>query len=142
VDRLETGTQRQFTAKISAFPEPDLVFSALSATISSTGQVVVSSSVKNQGTLPTSGSFTIAFYLSLDGALDRTDVLLGTRSRSSSLKVGVTDDATSKFFPPSGIVPGIYYVTGFVDAGFTQIESDESNNQATSAGTVAIKGGR
>ncbi|MEK7270477.1 MAG: PKD domain-containing protein [Planctomycetota bacterium] len=118
---------------------PDLVFSAFSAKVSS-GKVSISNTFKNQGTVATAGTFYGAFYLSTDNVLEPlTDVFLGTRERTSVLDVGATSGATSAFAVPASVVAGDYYVFGVVDSTSTQAESNEANNIAVAAGTIAIK---
>ncbi len=118
---------------------PDLVFSAFSAKVAS-GKVSISNTFKNQGTVATAGTFYGAFYLSTDNVISpSTDVLLGTRARTSVLDIGATNGATSAFSVPASVAPGNYYVIGVVDSTSTQTEANEANNVAVAAGTVAIK---
>jgi hypothetical protein len=136
---LRTGTQRQFTAQLSGFTGADLTFSAFSASVNTSRQVAIANTMKNVGTVATSGSFSAAFSLSLDTARDGSDVLLGTRSRGSALAPGNSDSATTKLDVPAGTAPGDYYVVGFVDSGGSQVESNEGNNVAVTAATLNIR---
>ncbi len=119
--------------------KPDLVVSALSAKVA-TGKVSVSSTIKNQGTTPTAGTFHGSFYLSSDKvASPSTDYLLGSRARTTPLAAGSQTAATNAYAVPASVPPGSYYVVGVADSTNTQSESNESNNAAATIGPLSIK---
>ncbi len=117
---------------------PDLALSAISATVSS-GKVAVKSTLKNQGSVATAGTVTVAFYLSTDPSLGSGDVLLGNRVRTSALGAGATDSATTTLAVPAGTPPGDYHVLGLADSKNAQLETDEANNGAATAARLPIR---
>ncbi len=72
----------------------------------------------------------VSFYLSLDGKLDASDVLIGiTEHRFLFLLAGDTTGVYSAATQvPFGTAPGAYHVLGFADSGAAVSEGDESNN--------------
>ncbi len=128
----EANEANNAKASPSAFAfRPDLAFSAFSAKIAS-GKVSISNTFKNNGAAATVGTTAVAFYLSPDAIFSpSTDVLLGGRARTSALKAGATDAATSAFAAPASLSPGgNYHVFAVADSGASQIETNESNNVA------------
>ena len=136
----ETDETNNAKASSSTFAFlPDIRFSAFSASISS-GKIAVKNTLQNSGAAATSGTTTVAFYLSADNALSTsTDLFLGTRARTSVLKVGATDGTTTSFSAPSSLAPGDYYVFAVADSKNAQAETDESNNVAGPSAKVTLK---
>ncbi len=119
--------------------KPDVVLSALSAKISS-GKISISNTLRNDGVAATSGTTTVAFHLSADSVLSTSaDALLGTRARTSALKVGATDGSSPSFAVPSGLAPGDYFVFAVADSKNAQAETDESNNVGGPTAKVSIR---
>ena len=136
----ETDETNNTTAASSPISlKPDLLFSAFSASVSS-GKIAVKNTLLNGGAAATAGTTTVAFYLSSDNALNTpSDLLLGTRARTSVLKVGATDGTTTSFAAPSSLSPGDYYVFAVADSKNAQSESNESNNMAGPSAKVTLK---
>ena len=97
----------------------------------------VSSSVNNQGG-GNAGSFTVAFYLSLDGAIASSDTLLGTKT-VTSLTAGSTTTVSGSFTVPSGMATGKYYVGVIVDSGSSVAEYNESNNSKVAGSMTTVR---
>jgi subtilase family serine protease len=107
---------------------PDLVVSAFNAPVASgPGESIqITDSTKNQGTgaSPASGT---SFYLSVNGSLDASDTLLGTRA-VPALGAGQTSSGTTTVTLPSSAPTGLVYVIAKADAPATVPELQEGNN--------------
>jgi len=139
----ETNNNRSATVTISGI---DLVPTAMTATKSGTTTVLVSETVKNQGS-SRAGSFTIRYYLSTDTTYQSgTDIALagnsnrtGICSRTvSSLNAGSSRSVSNKAcYKPGGAVNGVnYYVIVVDDTGNTVSENNETNNSKPTSGTI------
>jgi subtilase family serine protease len=107
---------------------PDLTVSALSAPTTGVagGSVTVTDTVRNVGA-DIAGPSSTRFYLSLNAALDGSDILLnGTRS-VAAVGPGATDSGSTTVTLPTG-VSGIYYIIAVADGTNAVAESSESNN--------------
>ena len=107
---------------------PDLLVSALTASASAAagGPVVVNDTTQNQGGEPAASSVT-TFYLSLNTALDSSDILLGGRA-VSPLAAATSQAASTTFTIPASTATGFYYVLAVADANGNVAESLENNN--------------
>jgi subtilase family serine protease len=121
-------------------PRPDLLVqtgspTATPSTVLPGGTVTLSSwNVENQGPVA-SGLFSNGFYLSTDAVITSTDTYLD--GNSNSLNPGdIYIWGAPTLTIPLGTAPGTYYVGILVDSGDAVVESDESNNYASTAITV------
>ncbi|HEX9366426.1 MAG TPA: S8 family serine peptidase, partial [Vicinamibacterales bacterium] len=109
----------------------DLVISAMSVpTDAGAGfAITVSDTTKNQGS-GIAGASTTTYYLSADGALDPSDVVLGSRA-VGALASGASDSGSISVTIPSGTAAGTYYVYAKADAANVVGEVAENNNTAS-----------
>jgi subtilase family serine protease len=117
--------------QITVTPGPDLIVTSVSGPVSGvTGSTItVSHTIKNQGT-GTSGSFSVAVFLSADSTITTSDTSLGGRA-ISSLAAGAESPAGLQVTIPTSLAPGTYYIGVIVDYGSgngSVAESDETNN--------------
>jgi subtilase family serine protease len=107
---------------------PDLVVTALTGPSSAVQgtSVVVTDTTRNQGGGAAEPSVT-RFYLSSNGALDSTDVLLGGRT-VVGLSAGATSVVSTALTIPPGTAAGSYYVIAAADDERTVAETIETNN--------------
>jgi len=113
---------------------PELSISTLTTPVTgATGRpLAITNAVQNNGTAP-AGPFVIRFYLSSDGTLDASDVLLGSRLLGG-LAAGATSRAvTTVTIPAATAAPASYQIVAVVDALAQQVEVDETNNATASA---------
>jgi subtilase family serine protease len=133
----ENNNRMIATATTSIMPYlPDLTLTSVSAPGGAVagGSLAIASTTRNIGTAPTTGAFTIRFYLSADDVLDAGDVLVGARAISGILAAGASrTDVTTVTIPPGTVMPRPYRVIGVVDALGQQAELDEGNNVTASA---------
>ena len=117
---------------------PDLIVSAVSApaTAAAGGTISVSDTAKNQGGGGADASAT-RFYLSLNTALDSSDVVLGHRS-APPLSAGAADTASTSLVIPAATPAGNYYVIAQADTANAVLETLETNN---TRGTFTVKVG-
>ncbi len=126
----------------------DLVPTALTASRSGNVKVLVSDTVKNQGSKATGAKITIRYYLSTDTTWDATDPVLasssngtGTCQRSpSSLGAGASSSISNKtcYKPATGVQSGVgYYVLVVDDVTGVVAEYNESNNVRATAGMIS-----
>lgn len=115
---------------------PDLVVSPLTApaTAGAGSTITLGDTTRNQGAGPAAASVT-RFHLSTNGAVDGSDVLLGSRA-VPALGAGATSAASTALTIPSGTAPGLYYVLAQADADGAVNETQEANNVALAAVTV------
>ncbi len=108
---------------------PDLVITALSGpSVGGAGTTItLTDTTKNQGAGLSQSSST-AFFLSKDLTIDAKDVSLGTRP-VPQLAAGAADTAATPFEIPAATATGTYYVLAKADAGLTNPEANENNNQ-------------
>jgi serine protease AprX len=128
----ETNNHKPSSARISI--GPDLVVSAFTApTTAAPGEpILVTDTTKNQGTAAAGASTVTAFYLSFNGALDASDVLLGSRT-IDELNGGATNIASTTLVIPASTSVGSYYVLAQADSGGSVLEYTETNNVKASA---------
>ncbi|MBN8557208.1 MAG: hypothetical protein J0L74_05970, partial [Burkholderiales bacterium] len=102
-------------------------------------ELLLSWTVKNQGQFDAQGSWTDSVYLSADGQWDLGDLLLGQVARSGGLVAGDTYTTLPQRFTLPPLKAGAYRVIVRPDI-FNQVYegSDEGNNAAASAGTLAV----
>jgi subtilase family serine protease len=114
----------------------DLIVSAFSGPPrSGAGATVqVSDTTKNQGTGSAPATQT-SFYLSANGGLDSSDVLLGSRD-IGPLPPGTSSTATTTLVLPDPLASGTYYLFAKADGPGTVSEVTEFNN--TRAAIIAI----
>lgn len=115
---------------------PDLAFFTLMAPLSAGAgtTITVSDTLRNNGAA-TAGPSTTRFYLSLNTALDGTDVLLdGSRAVSSLSANGSSAGVTSVTLPQG--VAGTYYIIAVADAAGAVAEAVETNNTAARPITI------
>ncbi|MBN1808142.1 MAG: hypothetical protein JW909_03675 [Planctomycetes bacterium] len=78
-------------------------------------------------------------YLSSDAALDAGDEQIGSRS-VAALAAGTSEASSppSSLLVPDSLSAGTYYIIAEVDKGGAVAETDETNNVAVCAGTIAV----
>jgi len=115
---------------------PDLVVALLSvpATAKAGSSISVNDTTKNSGG-GTAGVSQTRFYLSINGVLDDTDLLLGSRT-VPSLAPGATSATLTSLVLPSGIAPRLYYVLAKADGDEGLDEVNEANNLRVASVTV------
>ena len=107
---------------------PDLVVSALTAPIRAVRgtSITVNETTRNQGGSEATASVT-RYYLSANGALDATDVQLGSRA-VGALGPGAASAVTLSLTIPAGTATGAYYIIARTDDANTVLETTENNN--------------
>jgi subtilase family serine protease len=121
-------------------PSPDLVVASLSfspAQVSPGGSVSVSSTVANQGALP-AASFRIGYYLSTDGTVDTSDLLLGFQS-IAGLSAEQEFHGTASFDVPANVATGSYTVGAIADDESKIAEGNDSNNTKIATGVLQVQ---
>jgi subtilase family serine protease len=106
----------------------DLVISAMSSpTSAGAGQIItVSDTTRNQGG-GAAGASATSFYLSSNGTLDASDVLIASRS-VPELAAGAASSGSATMTIPPGTAAGTWYLIAKADAAGTVIETSENNN--------------
>lgn len=120
----------------------DLVMNTLGnppASFQSGTYMIMSSSVKNQGT-GTSSSFYVGYYLSDDAVITTSDRYLGN-AYISSLGGGAIANQSPSILIPATIPAGNYYLGAIADYNNTRPESNEANNMAASVTQVSLSSG-
>jgi len=102
------------------------------AMASSGSPITITETVINKGPGFVSRSISVAYYLSADGVLDDTDVILDFRI-VDSLAVGQTSTATRTFQIPPDTAPGSYRILVRADEGQDLGEGNERNNVLASS---------
>jgi subtilisin family serine protease/subtilase family serine protease len=112
---------------------PDLIVSAVTAPAAggAGGTLSVSDTTRNQGGGGGDAS-TTRFYLSTNGTLEATDVMLGARP-VPALAAGASDAGTALLTIPPGTAAGSYYVLAQADGASAVLETTENNNSKVSA---------
>jgi subtilase family serine protease/subtilisin family serine protease len=125
-EAVETNNRRIATLRVG----PDLVVSgATGPTTAAPGTTLTfTDTAKNQGGGP-AAAVTTRYYLSLDTALDASDVLLGSRA-VPALAAGASHTGSAILTIPAGTSSGTYWVAIKVDAGDAVAETHETNNVA------------
>lgn len=89
--------------------------------------------VVNFGNVPTNGSnWTDSLYLSADGSLDSSSILLNTQSQTTPLAGGGVYFDAFNFNTPA-VLPGNYSLIAVADSGNSIADSDRSNNISISS---------
>ncbi|QDU83978.1 hypothetical protein Pla163_10790 [Planctomycetes bacterium Pla163] len=116
--------------QIDPFPRPDLIVTDVQAPIAGTDgePVLIGWTVKNRGTEDVTAAWEDRLYLSRNGFLDGSDVLLGTAPYVGTLLEGDSLSRSAPFVVPAGLY-GTYQVIVRTDA-VNQVtnESRENNN--------------
>ena len=108
----------------------DLVFFALTVPPAGApgGSITVSDTVRNQGG-GVAGASTTRFYLSADGVLDASDLVLGGRP-VPALAGGESHAGSTVLALPAGVAAGQYYLWAKADGDEVVAEVIETNNRA------------
>ncbi len=135
----ESNNTRRRTDPISiVFPIPDLVAQVVgTATSAAAGEdLSVTRIIENIGVAP-SGSFEYAYYLSTDSQIDpAVDLRIGTFQ--GTLNTGEDQYGIDTILIPSTIPAGDYYVGILMDPTNAVLEVDDTNNAATTVGTIPV----
>jgi len=125
---LESAESNNMKASAAVKVGPDLVVSALTAPIRAVRgtSITVSETTRNQGGSEAAASVT-RYYLSANGALDATDVQLGSRA-VGALGPGAASAVTLSLTIPAGTATGAYYIIARTDDANTVLETTENNN--------------
>jgi subtilase family serine protease len=120
---------------------PDLTLDTLSsppATKARATSFPVTDTVRNVGTVPSVASSSTRYHLSLDAMKSANDVLLtGTRA-VPGVAGGATHSGTITVTIPTATPLGTCFMLACADSGNTVIETNETNNCASSGNTVTI----
>ena len=116
--------------------------SPTSVTIAPTALVgqptTISYTVSNlQAAATLASAWTDSVYLSTDGTIDASSILLGTVTHSGAV-VGHGAYSASLIVPTPAVLPGDYQVVVLVDSGDQAPDSNRGNNVLASTGSVAI----
>jgi subtilase family serine protease len=109
---------------------PDLTFSALSLspiTVAAGGTLTVSDTVTNQGAGIAAPS-TTRFYLSINSAIDASDIALAPGRAVAQLSSGTASPGSTVVTIPVDTAPRTYYVIAQADSDGVVAESAENNN--------------
>ena len=123
-EAVETNNNWILTLRVG----PDLVVSSASGpTAAAPGATLTyTDTTKNQGAAPAAGA-TTRYYLSLDTALDGSDVALGSRV-VPGLAAGASHTGSATLTIPAGTSSGAYWLLIKADAGDAVAETFETNN--------------
>ena len=115
---------------------PDLDITGLSAPVTATaGQAIsVTDTTRNVGG-SSAGPSTTQFFLSKNGSLDASDILMGSRSLPS-LAAGAGSSGSVTVTIPQGTEAGTWYIIGRADGEGTVTEMSETNNTYVRSITV------
>lgn len=118
--------------------QPDLVFNHLNtlATIEAGASMFVDFDVTNQGTAA-SPATTVAYYLSIDNALDPSDAYLGATNIASIVATASSPVYNASINIPPDIAQGNYNLIFFIDANSSVYELNEANNINVKPLTIA-----
>jgi serine protease AprX len=110
---------------------PDLTVSALTGPTSAVRgtTIAMTATTRNAGG-GSAGSSTTSFYLSINNALDATDLLLGSSSVPALAGDG-SDSTPTSLTIPTTVATGSYYVIAKADAPGVVAETSETNNTRT-----------
>jgi subtilase family serine protease len=122
--------------------QADLIMTNVTPNASSAapgGGLSVTDTVQNQGGAASSGTFIIAYSLSLNSIYgDEDDLPISTTRAVGPLAAGASNTATTNLAMPPTIPPNNYHVCAKTDSSDTVIESNETNNTLCSAATIGI----
>ncbi len=117
----------------------DLIAASVSipASGSVASPITVNFGVRNASGLTASGTWTDSLYLSTDGTLDPSDILLGRKDHAGSLAAGssYSDNITATF--PS-LIDGTYHVILVTDSGTAVSDTNRANNTLASTATLTV----
>ena len=120
---------------------PDLVIADVSttdATVNQGATLVVSTTVLNQGMVPSAAS-KVGFRLSLNDVYgDADDVVLSAHRSVSALDVGESSTGNTTITVPSSTAPNAYYLCAQADTYNTVVEADDDNNAACFSTQVIV----
>jgi subtilisin family serine protease len=126
VETSEVNNTRSRSIRVG----PDLVVSYASLptfSIQAGATATLSTTVRNQGTGLAAPS-AIRFYLSSNGTLDATDILIGGSRDVPELGSDATSTGSTVITIPADTPARTYYVLAIADADGTVAESSETNN--------------
>jgi hypothetical protein len=106
------------------------------ATAHNGGQIAVSSSFRNQGTVA-AGAFEAGVYFSTDQTITPSDTFSGFTCAVPGLAAGAVATCNGSVSVPS-LVPGNYYVGLFVDRQNQVIENSESDNGIAAVSVTSV----
>jgi subtilase family serine protease len=110
----------------------DLIVRSVSApSKAGAGMTIEVTDVTVNLTAAAAGPTTTRFYLSTNGTLDGSDVLVGSRAVPALL--GGSSMETTTVTIPASTATGKYYILAVADAGNAVTEADEANNVTASA---------
>ncbi|UCE42293.1 MAG: hypothetical protein JSV17_04810, partial [Candidatus Aminicenantes bacterium] len=117
-----------YARSISVGADVDLDITSMSTpTTAEAGQsIAITDTTKNIGNGVVGPTLT-QFYLSLDNAIDASDVLLGSRS-VPSLDAGASSAESTTVTIPENTVSGTWYIVAKADGGEVVSETSETNN--------------
>lgn len=120
----ETNNVSSRSIKIG--PDLDITSFSAPATAIAGQSIVIAETIKNIGAGIAGASKTL-FYLSADGGIDASDVLLGSRS-VPALAAGISSSGSTTVLIPSSTSAGTWYLIGKADGEGVVPETSESNN--------------
>ncbi|MBU1425895.1 MAG: fibronectin type III domain-containing protein, partial [Gammaproteobacteria bacterium] len=118
---------------------PDLVMTAVASTTPQVntkgGYINVSDTLTNQGSVASTASVRVGYYLSTDNVITSTDTFLGYRSVYTVAAGASNTNAGYGYYAnvPAGLAPGTYYLGAIADYSGLEAETDETNNGLVSA---------
>ena len=119
---------------------PDLTLDTVSSPPATKGRGTsfpVTDTVRNVGTVPSVVSSSTRYSLSLDAMKSTNDVLLTGSRAVPGVAGGATHSGTITVTIPTAPL-GTYFLLACADSGNTVIETNETNNCASSGNTVTI----
>ena len=120
----------------------DLVPTSASTTATNlplNGNITVSTTIKNQGTTPTTTGHSVGIWLSTDTTLSSADAYLGITG-VPGLAGGESATVSTPVLIPTTLTPGTtYYLLAKADFFNTQPETNEANNLLAGAALVAVQ---
>jgi FG-GAP-like repeat/CARDB/Divergent InlB B-repeat domain/FG-GAP repeat len=122
---------------------PDLIMTDVTpqaATVNQGDYLLVDNTVKNQGLVPTSSSFKIAFRLSVNTTYGDSDdvAITATRTVSTGFAPGASNTATTNLLIPSTTPANQYYLCAMADSATAVAETYEDNNTLCSGTQVTV----
>ncbi len=117
---------------------PDLRSTALtptSATCAAGADIGIATTVENGGTA-SAGAFRVEHFLSLDTTIGTDDVHLGGYDVASLAAATSAPSTRPVVRIPAHVPPGNWHLAVWIDRGGAVVESDETNNVATTPVTV------
>ena len=127
------------TAALSLTGLPDFQIASVSAPASAArGRAIsVTAQVRNAGAVSAPASI-MRFYLSLDGSIDSTDLLVASRD-VAALATGASVTLTTTMTIPKTVAPGTYRIIAVIDPTSSVPEQNESNNVRASAPITVLR---